>query len=296
MAWVFAVSAVLGSVIVLLLARRLLGPLATRIVGGVLFLGGIGAVLRHFVTYWLPAAEIYVPALLVVAALGLVAVLSGGLAGVTVGGLGAACGLVAVGLVAAESSHLPEIGSYQRDMFSVAATALGFVAVAASLAAVGRSGALRLTAVGLAVIGAIVTVLAADRLFPVYGEAGEQPMMIAVAAAGVLFLLVLAAALAPRRRARLPVPPAAPRSPVPQGVPRPVPPPQPPVSPVTPQPMPQPQPPAPPPPAVATIGPSAAAGPGRRSRLEIVATIVGLITGTIAIGKELVNLLRSLGG
>ena len=198
MAWFLAVLLVLGSIVALLLARRLLGPLATRIVGGVLVLVGLGAVLRHFVTYWLPAAEVYVPALLVLAALGLVAVLTGGQAGLGWGGLSAASGLLAVGLVVAESSQVPGVGSYQRDMLNVAATSLGFVAVATALGAAGRGGSrvVGLAGATLAAIGMVVTAVAAYRLYPVYSDAGEQPTMIAIAGVAVLALLVLAVVLA----------------------------------------------------------------------------------------------------
>jgi len=48
-------------------------------------------------------------------------------------------------------------------------------------------------------------------------------------------------------------------------------------------------------PATVVVGPSTAAVTGR-GRLEFVATIVGLITGIIAIIRELVNLFRSFGG
>jgi len=302
MAWVLAVLLVLGSIVALLLARWLVGPRATRIVGGVLVLVGLGAVLRHFVTYWLPAAEVYVPALLVLAALGLVAVLTGGQAGLAWGGLSAASGLLAVGLVVAESSHVPGIGSYQRDMLNVAATSLGFVAVAAALGAAGRGGSrvVGLAGATLAAIGMVVTAVAAYRLYPVYGDAGEQPTMIAIAGVAVLALLVLAAVLA-RKAAQVaprdvrgselrPVPPSR--------QPEPAPSPQlskSPAPPVVQQPASQPQPQVPHSGTTASIARPVAAAPAR-SRLEAIATLIGLVTGIIALVRELVNLLRWLSG
>ena len=286
-------------VVALVLTRALLGPLATRVLGGLLFAGGVGAVLLQFLTYWMPSSDVYVPALLVVAALGLLAVLSGGQSAVTWGGLSAAFGLLAAGLLAAESANLPGVGSTQREMFTVAATALGFLAVAAALAGVGlrRSRVAAKAIAGFAIVGAVVTAVAAYRLYPVYGGVGEKATMIAIGVLGALALLVLAAVLVARRPLRLAaaptphgpsVPSGAPPGPAPQPVPAPQP--QPPV-------VAQPSQKATPMPAPATVvvGPSTAAVTGR-GRLEFVATIVGLITGIIAIIRELVNLFRSFGG
>jgi len=168
MSWFLAACIALGVVVALVLTRALLGPLATRVLGGLLFAGGVGAVLLQFLTYWMPSSDVYVPALLVVAALGLLAVLSGGQSAVTWGGLSAAFGLLAAGLLAAESANLPGVGSTQREMFTVAATALGFLAVAAALAGVGlrRSRVAAKAIAGFAIVGAVVTAVAAYRLYP----------------------------------------------------------------------------------------------------------------------------------
>jgi hypothetical protein len=115
MAWLVAVLLVLGSVGVLL-GSRVLGSFGTRVLGGVMFAGGIAVVLTYFQTYWLPSTWT-TPMLAtsaVVSLLGLTAVLSGGWHGFTLGGLSGTCGLLALGFTAAQNVNLPGVGSYER--------------------------------------------------------------------------------------------------------------------------------------------------------------------------------------
>ncbi len=315
MAWIVGVCVLVAAAVGLWSARRVAGPLGARALGGVLFLGGAAVVFTEYQYYWLSEPAPFLLAAVVTAVLGVVAVLSGGRGSFTLGGLSGACGLLAVACVAAESVSLPGIGSYERDQLTVAAVSLAVLAVSAGLGAIGP-GSVRLTAAALAVAGVVGTVAAAYRAFPSYGKAGDKATTVAIAVVGSVALMLLGGSLVLRWQARARVP----GEPVPgQSTPGQLMPGQlMPEQPMPEQPMPEqrvpeldvrvPAPALPVPGSVAPApyspyGPATvgAASTGlvqatQRGRLELIATIVGIVGGLIAILKEIVSLLQSLGG
>lgn len=299
MAWFVAVCIVAGAAGAVLLSR-LAGALITRVLGSALFVGGLAAILTYYRSYWLPgryADQLNVVAP-VIALIGLAAVLLAGRPRLTFGGVSLTAGLLALGSMATAAANLPELGSYERADLTIAALALAFLAVGGGLAAI--RAALRPAAAAVGVLGAILTVVAGQDGYPIYGEPREQTVSVAVTVTGVVTLLGLAgAALARSARPR----PGTPASPTP--------PPSPPREPAAPAPgrdapasgqaAPAP---APVPPPIQAPAPAPAGGPpvrvglvpAGRTRLEFAATLVGLVTGVIVLVRELVALVRSLTG
>jgi hypothetical protein len=231
-----------------------LGSLAVRLAGGMLFAAGAAGFVVHYGgTYWMRSPEIVAPALLVIAGLGLVAVVSGGWGGPILGGLSIAFGLSALACVVAQTGAV-ETSSDQRDRLTIAALALAILALGAGLEVIGESrpGA-KVLAAGLVVTGA-----ATYRLFRTNDDTNELSATLAVATLAGLAQLTLLIGLV--GRPRVPRPPETGAAPSEQ--------------------------------ARRASPPSARPAAGAPGWLERAAAIVGMVTAVIVIGKEFENLLQ----
>jgi hypothetical protein len=226
-----------------------LGSLGVRIAGGMLFAAGATGFVAHYGgTHWMRSPQIVAPALVATAGLGLVAVVSGGWGGPILGGISVACGMSALACVVAQSSAV-ETSSHQRDRLTIGALALAILALGAGLEVIGESQ----PGVKVLVAGLVVTGAASYRLFRANGGGpGELSATLAVAAlAGLAQLIVLIGLIDRPRQPRPPETAAAPAEQTWRAGP-----------------------------------PSARPAAGAPGWLERAATIVGLVTAVIVIGKE----------
>jgi hypothetical protein len=174
------------------------GRLGLRVAAGLVVVAAASVTVTERLNYWIPSSA-RGPALvaaLLAGALGILA-LVGMFDGVTFGGVSAACGLAAVIAYLLTVAGLSELGSYDDDALHVAAVALGGLALAAGLAALsmtwtrpGRRWAM--SSVAVAVLGALLVWRVAVARYPVYADRTTQLRHVAIAAASILAFIVLA--------------------------------------------------------------------------------------------------------
>lgn len=282
-----ACSAVLVAAGMISLGSGWRGHFGTRVAGALLFVGAIVVLISDRLAYWLPTGwggpVTAVAALVAVA--GLASTIVGGFQGLRLGGLSAAFGLVALAAYVLSTVSLPDIGSYDRDVLRVSTSALGALAVTTGLGAVGRRArhrtAWHAATAAVAVLAALLVWRAGVVSYSIYAPADRRAAIIVITAVGAVSALALGAALGVlpalgQQTVRVPAPVTTVQAPVEveESVP---------ADDVSPP----------------TVAPSVAAEvtappATRSSQLQTLATVVGLVSGIIAIGKELVAAVRAL--
>ncbi|WP_144127097.1 hypothetical protein [Catellatospora sichuanensis] len=196
-AGVVAALALLALAAGCLLAASAGGEVAVRVTGGALFVAGLGVVITHHeVWWWLPSSWV-TPVSLVALVISLVGVGVLLLAyGFRLAGLSGALGLLAL---ASFALTLPlYIGSDEKSVFRVLATAFGAVALAAGTraAANGRMRVERRAITAVAgVLGAAVTVYAGFDSYPVYAPGSYHAAVIGATILGAMASLALGVAV-----------------------------------------------------------------------------------------------------
>lgn len=179
-----------------LLAASAGGEVVVRVTGGVLFLVGLAVVITHHeVWWWLPVSWV-TPVSLAALVISLVGVGVLLLAyGFSLAGLSGALGLLALACLAL--TLLPYVGSEEKSVLRVFATAFGAVALAggARAATITRTrGERRAVTAAAGVLGAAVTIYAGFDSYPVYASGSHHAAVIGATLIGAAASLALGAA------------------------------------------------------------------------------------------------------
>ena len=277
---------------------RVSGALVVRVAGAIAVVGAAVVVITQRLNYWLPSAwegPVFVVAVLA-GVIGLLAIV-GLFNGVTSGGVSAASGLLAILAYALIAVNLPALSSYDDDALSVAAVALGSLALTMGLSAVAKTRSVWwVPAIASATLGALLVWRVSIDRYPHYAPDATRVRHFAVVAAGIVVLVAAAIHAARgqwiRRTSAVPREPVAtsaqPRSPGPPKAQDGRTAPEPPVTTHG--------------PAVPTHvagGETASASSPRApstSRLQTVATVIGIASGVVSLGREIISAVQALLG